>query len=30
VREIDFAPPRIRNYSAKELGEELYEIVNMQ
>jgi biopolymer transport protein ExbD len=30
AREIEFAPPRIRNYSAKELGEELYEIVNMQ
>ena len=29
-REITFAPPRIRNYSAKELGEELYEVVNMQ
>ena len=30
TREITFAPPRMRNYSAKELGEELYEIVNMQ
>ncbi len=30
AREVSFAPPRIRNYSAKELGNELYEIVNMQ
>jgi hypothetical protein len=30
TREVSFAPPRIRNYSAKELGNELYEIVNMQ
>jgi hypothetical protein len=30
AREVTFAPPRIRNYSAKELGNELYEIVNMQ
>ncbi len=28
AREVDFAPPRIRDYSAKELGEELFEIVN--
>ncbi len=30
AREVSFAPPRIRNYSPKELGNELYEIVNMQ
>jgi biopolymer transport protein ExbD len=30
TREVSFAPPRIRNYNAKELGNELYEIVNMQ
>jgi biopolymer transport protein ExbD len=30
AREVSFAPPRIRNYSARELGSELYEIVNMQ
>lgn len=30
AREVSFAPPRIRNYSAKEIGNELYEIVNMQ
>jgi biopolymer transport protein ExbD len=30
TREVSFAPPRIRNYSAKEIGNELYEIVNMQ
>jgi len=30
AREVSFAPPRIRNYSARELGNELYEIVNMQ
>jgi biopolymer transport protein ExbD len=26
-REVDFAPPRIRNYSTQELGSELYEII---
>ena len=30
AREVQFAPPRIRNYSAKEQGSELYEIINMQ
>jgi biopolymer transport protein ExbD len=30
TREVSFAPPRIRNYSAKEIGNELWEIVNMQ
>jgi biopolymer transport protein ExbD len=29
-REIDFAPPRIRNYDTKALGEELFEILRMQ
>ena len=29
-REINFAPPRIRNYSVKELGEELYEEVHLK
>jgi hypothetical protein len=29
AREVTFAPPRIRNYSMKELGEELYEVVQM-
>jgi hypothetical protein len=29
AREVTFAPPRIRNYSLKELGEELYEVVQM-
>lgn len=28
-REIDFAPPRIRNYSPSEQGQELYEIINL-
>lgn len=28
-REVDFAPPRIRNYSAAELGQELFEIINL-
>ncbi|MEK7412310.1 MAG: biopolymer transporter ExbD [Planctomycetota bacterium] len=28
MREVVFAPPRIRNYSANELGNELYEIVH--
>ena len=30
AREVDFAPPRIRDYSAKDLGEELFEIVHMK
>jgi biopolymer transport protein ExbD len=30
AREVDFAPPRIRDYSQHELGNELYEIVNMK
>jgi biopolymer transport protein ExbD len=30
AREVDFAPPRIRDYTANELGNELYEIVNMK
>lgn len=30
MREVSFAPPRIRNYSANELGNELYEIINMK
>jgi biopolymer transport protein ExbD len=30
MREVTFAPPRIRNYSANELGNELYEIVHMK
>jgi hypothetical protein len=30
AREVQFAPPRIRNYSSLALGNELYEIVNMQ
>jgi hypothetical protein len=30
AREVDFAPPRIRNYSTDELGNELFEIVNMR
>ena len=30
AREVDFAPPRIRDYSAKELGEELFVIVHMK
>ncbi|MBA3708226.1 MAG: biopolymer transporter ExbD [Planctomycetes bacterium] len=30
AREVDFAPPRIRDYSAKELGEELFEIIHMK
>jgi hypothetical protein len=28
-REVDFAPPRIRNYSPNEQGNELYEIINL-
>jgi Biopolymer transport protein ExbD/TolR len=30
ARAVTFAPPRVRNYSAKELGDELYEIVHMK
>jgi hypothetical protein len=30
AREVTFAPPRIRNYSANELGNELYEIVRLK
>ncbi len=30
MREVTFAPPRIRNYSANELGNELYEIIQMK
>lgn len=30
MREVTFAPPRIRNYSANELGNELYEIIHMK
>ena len=30
LREVSFAPPRIRNYSANELGNELYEIIHMK
>ena len=30
ARAVSFAPPRIRNYDANELGNELYEIVNMR
>jgi hypothetical protein len=30
AREVDFAPPRIRDYSAKELGEELFEIIHLK
>ena len=30
MREVTFAPPRIRNYSANELGNELFEIINMK
>lgn len=30
MREVNFAPPRIRNYTANELGNELYEIVQMK
>lgn len=28
-REVDFAPPRIRNYSTEEMGNEIYEIINL-
>ena len=30
MREVTFAPPRIRNYSANEMGNELYEIIHMK
>ena len=30
MREVNVAPPRIRNYSPNELGNELYEIVQMK
>lgn len=30
AREVTFAPPRIRNYSANEDGNELFEIINLQ
>lgn len=30
MREVSFAPPRIRNYDPNELGNELYEIVQMK
>lgn len=30
AREVTFAPPRIRNYSANEDGNELYEIIHLQ
>jgi biopolymer transport protein ExbD len=30
AREVSFAPPRIRNYSTRELNDELYEIVNLK
>jgi hypothetical protein len=30
AREVSFAPPRIRNYSTNELGNELFEIVHMR
>lgn len=30
AREVTFAPPRIRNYSTNELGNELYEIVHLR
>jgi hypothetical protein len=30
ARAVNFAPPRIRNYAADELGQELFEIVNMK
>ncbi len=30
MREVTFAPPRIRNYSANEQGNELFEIINMK
>jgi hypothetical protein len=30
MREVTFAPPRIRNYSPNELGNELFEIIHMK
>jgi len=30
AREVTFAPPRIRNYSANELGNELYEVIHLR
>jgi hypothetical protein len=30
AREVDFAPPRVRDYSSKEMGEELFEIIHMK
>lgn len=30
ARSVSFAPPRIRNYDANELGNELYEIIHMK
>jgi hypothetical protein len=30
AREVDFAPPRVRDYSPNELGEELFEIVHLR
>jgi hypothetical protein len=30
ARAVNFAPPRIRNYSADDLGSELYEIIHMK
>lgn len=30
AREVTFAPPRIRNYSTNELGNELYEIIHLR
>jgi hypothetical protein len=30
AREVDFAPPRIRDYSSHELGNELFEIIHMK
>lgn len=29
AREVDLAPPRLRNYTAHELGQELYEIIRL-
>lgn len=30
AREVTFAPPRIRNYSTNELGNELYEVIHLR
>lgn len=30
MREVTFAPPRVRNYSPNELGNELYEVIHMK